>query len=279
MFAEKMEMYRKSINDFLENYLDSIKNKIEQNLFESMKYSLLSDGKRIRPILTLSVYDLLNKGEKTDEIYKFAAAVEMIHTYSLIHDDLPCMDNDTTRRGKPCNHVVYGEDIALLAGDALLTQAFEIISTASCEKLNPKNILKSVNFLADSVGSSGMISGQCFDIKLNDKNYGKKELLNIYNLKTSKLITASTIIGAILANRNNNEISAIKKFGENIGIVFQLVDDILDNETYNISLFKEPNINELIQNLTDDAINSIKEINGNTDFLESFAKFLASRVI
>lgn len=279
MFAEKMELYRKSINDFLENYLDSIKNKIEQNLFESMKYSLLSDGKRIRPILTLSVYDLLNKGEKTDEIYKFAAAVEMIHTYSLIHDDLPCMDNDTTRRGKPCNHVVYGEDMALLAGDALLTQAFEIISTASCEKLNPKNILKSVNFLADSVGSSGMISGQCFDIKLNDKNYGKKELLNIYNLKTSKLITASTIIGAILANRNNNEISAIKKFGENIGIVFQLVDDILDNETYNISLFKEPNINELIQNLTDDAINSIKEINGNTDFLESFAKFLASRVI
>lgn len=279
MFAEKMEMYRKSINGFLENYLDSIKNKIEQNLFESMKYSLLSDGKRIRPILTLSVYDLLNKGEKTDEIYKFAAAVEMIHTYSLIHDDLPCMDNDTTRRGKPCNHIVYGEDMALLAGDALLTQAFEIISTASCEKLNPKNILKSVNFLADSVGSSGMISGQCFDIKLNDKNYGKKELLNIYNLKTSKLITASTIIGAILSNRNNNEISAIKKFGENIGIVFQLVDDILDNETYNISLFKEPNINELIQNLTDDAINSIKEINGNTDFLESFAKFLASRVI
>lgn len=279
MFAEKMELYRKSINDFLENYLDSIKNKIEQNLFESMKYSLLSDGKRIRPILTLSIYDLLNKGEKTDEIYKFAAAVEMIHTYSLIHDDLPCMDNDTTRRGKPCNHIVYGEDMALLAGDALITQAFEIISTASCEKLNPKNILKSVNFLADSVGSSGMISGQCFDIKLNDKNYGKKELLNIYNLKTSKLITASTIIGAILANRNNNEISAIKKFGENIGIVFQLVDDILDNETYNISLFKEPNINELIQNLTDDAINSIKKINGNTDFLESFAKFLASRVI
>lgn len=279
MFAEKMEMYRKSINGFLENYLDSIKNKIEQNLFESMKYSLLSDGKRIRPILTLSVYDLLNKGEKTDEIYKFAAAVEMIHTYSLIHDGLPCMDNDTTRRGKPCNHIVYGEDMALLTGDALLTQAFEIISTASCEKLNPKNILKSVNLLADSVGSSGMISGQCFDIKLNDKNYGKKELLNIYNLKTSKLITASTIIGAILSNRNNNEISAIKKFGENIGIVFQLVDDILDNETYNISLFKEPNINELIQNLTDDAINSIKEINGNTDFLESFAKFLASRVI
>ena len=251
----------------------------QKTVLQAMNYSILAGGKRIRPILTLSVYDLLNKGEKTDEIYKFATAVEMIHTYSLIHDDLPCMDNDTTRRGKPCNHIVYGEDMALLAGDALLTQAFEIISTASCEKLNPKNILKSVNFLADSVGSSGMISGQCFDIKLNDKNYEKKELLNIYNLKTSKLITASTIIGAILANRNNNEISAIKKFGENIGIVFQLVDDILDNETYNISLFKEPNINELIQNLTDDAINSIKEINGNTDFLESFAKFLASRVI
>ena len=279
MFAEKMEMYRKSINDFLENYLDSIKNKIEQNLFESMKYSLLSDGKRIRPILTLSVYDLLNKCEKNDEIYKFAAAVEMIHTYSLIHDDLPCMDNDTTRRGKPCNHIVYGEDMALLAGDALLTQAFEIISTASCEKLNPKNILKSINVLANCVGSAGMISGQCFDIKLNSKNYDKKELLNIYNLKTSKLITASTIIGAVLADGNSEEISYIKKFGENIGIVFQLVDDILDNETYNISLFKEPNINELIQNLTDDAINSIKEINGNTDFLESFAKFLASRVI
>ena len=144
MFAEKMEMYRKSINDFLENYLDSIKNKIENNLFKSMKYSLLSGGKRIRPILTLSVYDLLNKYEKNDEIYKFASAVEMIHTYSLIHDDLPCMDNDTTRRGNPCNHIVYGEDMALLAGDALLTQAFEIISTASCEKLNPKNILKSV---------------------------------------------------------------------------------------------------------------------------------------
>ena len=279
MFAEKMEMYRKSINDFLENYLDSIKNKIEQNLFESMKYSLLPDGKRIRPILTLSVYDLLNKGEKTDEIYKFATAVEMIHTYSLIHDDLPCMDNDTTRRGKPCNHIVYGEDMALLAGDALLTQAFEIISTASCEKLNPKNILKSINVLANCVGSAGMISGQCFDIKLNGQNYDKKELLNIYNLKTSKLIAASTIIGAVLADGNNEEISYIKKFGENIGIVFQLVDDILDNETYNISLFKNPNVNELIQDLTYDAINAIKKINGNIEFLENFAKFLASRVI
>lgn len=279
MFAKKMESYRKSINDFLENYLDSIKNKIENNLFKSMKYSLLSGGKRIRPILTLSVYDLLNKYEKNDEIYKFASAVEMIHTYSLIHDDLPCMDDDITRRGKPCNHVVYGEDIALLAGDALLTQAFEIMSSVNNENINPKNILKSINVLANCVGSAGMISGQCFDIKLNGQNYDKKELLNIYNLKTSKLITASTIIGAVLADGNNEEISYIKKFGENIGIVFQLVDDILDNETYNISLFKEPNINELIKKLTCEAVNSIRKIDGNTGFLENFAEFLASRVI
>ena len=111
------------------------------------------------------------------------------------------------------------------------------------------------------------------------KNYDKKELLNIYNLKTSKLITASTIIGAILAGGNSEEISYIKKFGENIGIVFQLVDDILDNETYNISLFKEPNINELIKKLTCEAVNSIRKIDGNIGFLENFAEFLASRVI
>ena len=182
-------------------------------------------------------------------------------------------------RGKPCNHVVYGEDIALLAGDALLTQAFEIMSSVNNENINPKNILKSINVLANCVGSTGMISGQCFDIKLNGQNYDKKELLNIYNLKTSKLITASTIIGAVLADGNNEEISYIKKFGENIGIVFQLVDDILDNETYNISLFKEPNINELIKKLTCEAVNSIRKIDGNTGFLENFAEFLASRVI
>ena len=153
------------------------------------------------------------------------------------------------------------------------------MSSVNNENINPKNILKSINVLANCVGSAGMISGQCFDIKLNGQNYDKKELLNIYNLKTSKLITASTIIGAILADGNNEEISYIKKFGENIGIVFQLVDDILDNETYNISLFKNPNVNELIQDLTYDAINAIKKINGNIEFLENFAKFLASRVI
>ena len=140
VFKDKFDMYLSKFENYIEKYLDELKkNQVDDNLFESMKYSLTSKGKRIRPIIMMAFYELC--GGKSPEILKFALAIEMVHTYSLIHDDLPAMDNDTMRRGKPCNHVKFGEDIALLAGDALLTNAFELISSVNESEIESSKII------------------------------------------------------------------------------------------------------------------------------------------
>ncbi len=274
----KMEKYKNDFEKFLEKYLESL-SEVEETLFQSMKYSLISGGKRIRPVIMLATYELCGGGNQ-ELVYKFASAVEMIHTYSLIHDDFPCMDDDTMRRGKACNHIVYGEDSALLAGDALLTLAFEVVSSIDLNGSDKQNILKSINILAKAAGCRGMVSGQCFDLNLSNSNLNKEKLMKIYKLKTAALISATAEIGAVLSGATDEKIIAAKNYGENIGVCFQLVDDILDNETHNISLLLESGVTaeNLVKELTAYAKNELNVFEADTSFLKYFADFLTSRI-
>lgn len=273
---EKIKKYASETECFLKKYMLECKPYIDKKLFESMEYSLFSNGKRVRPVLMLAMYELC--GGKSDEIFKFAAAIEMIHTYSLIHDDLPCMDNDTFRRGKKCNHIVFGESTALLAGDALLTQAFELVSS-ECKDFDHKRVLKAINVLASCAGSSGMVSGQNMDLNLSLNDYTKEKLLNVYLLKTAKLIMASVKIGAILSGADENAVLCAENYGKNIGLVFQLVDDVLDNDFEKLKFFgKKRDVEDFVKKLTEDGKKYIDEIKGNSEFLKAFSDYLVSRI-
>ncbi len=194
-------------------------------LTQAMKYSLAGGGKRIRPVLMMEFYRLCGKSPK--DIIPFAVALECIHTYSLIHDDLPCMDNDDMRRGKPSSHIKFGEANALLAGDGLLTYAFEI--AAKAENIPSENAIKAINILASCAGYSGMIGGQIADLSLESKKtVTDDELKHMYTLKTGKLLEAACTMGCVLAGADNVKISAAESFAKNIGLAFQIVDDLLD---------------------------------------------------
>ncbi len=268
-FKFKLEKYKDKFENFLKSYVEQIKD-IDKKLLDSMKYSLFSGGKRIRPILMLATYEVC--GGKSEEIYRFASALEMIHTYSLIHDDLPCMDNDTLRRGISCNHIVFGEDIALLAGDSLLTYAFEIMSSCDNSEFNSNDIMKSIKILAFNSGCSGMINGQCLD--LNCKVSCIDELINIYSLKTACLISAAAEIGAVLAGASERKIVACRKYGKFLGLCFQIVDDIIDNEEFNLSFFKNPTATDLLKDFIEKAKNELDILDSDVSFLKDFADFL-----
>ena len=204
----------------------------DELLFEAMNYSLLAGGKRLRPLLMLETYRLFN-GNKEELVRPFAAALEMIHTYSLIHDDLPAMDNDDLRRGKPTNHKVYGEAVAILAGDGLLNLAAETVCKAFhyCETIDEyQRVGMAISALFSYSGASGMIGGQILDMLSEEGKEEKNEdfFKAMYDLKTGGLIKAAFVIGAILAGGSKEEIAAMEKTGRALGLVFQLQDDLLD---------------------------------------------------
>ena len=196
-------------------------------MIEAMNYSFLAGGKRLRPILMLETYRLF--GGRSKVIEPFMAAIEMIHTYSLVHDDLPAMDNDEYRRGKKTTHVVYGEAMAILAGDALLTYAFEAATKAlDIEPQNP-GIGKAIRILSAKAGIYGMVGGQTVDVESeNTCDMTKEKLDFIYRLKTSALIEASMMIGAVLAGATGNEQKIVEEVASKVGLAFQIQDDILD---------------------------------------------------
>ena len=195
-----------------------------ESLFSSVEYSLLAGGKRIRPFLVLSFCKLC--GGNTKSAVSFALALEMVHTYSLIHDDLPCMDNDDMRRGKPTNHRVYGEATALLAGDALLTEAFSIIANS---KNSDMQKVQAIKVLSENSGLLGMIGGQEIDLKSESKNIPLETLFELQERKTGKLIEAACLVGCIAAGSINDEKSkAAREFSKAFGLAFQITDDILD---------------------------------------------------
>lgn len=197
---------------------------IPDSLKESMNYSLQAGGKRIRPILLLAVMHEL--GHNHPDALKVAAAVEMIHTYSLIHDDLPSMDDDDLRRGMPTNHKVYGEAVAILAGDALVTYSFGLI--ARLKNVSSDEKVQLIDLMSVSAGAEGMVGGQILDIEGEEKKLELLELEQVHRLKTGALLTFSIIAGAILAQAKPETIMSLTRFGEHLGLAFQIQDDILD---------------------------------------------------
>jgi len=211
----------------LETFLPK-KSERPSSLHEAMRYAVLSGGKRIRPILALASCNAV--GGKEKDVLPSACAIELIHSYSLIHDDLPCMDDDDTRRGKPSCHKKFGEALALLAGDALLTLAFQVLS--SQDPKNSKRNLEITRGVAEAVGSSGMIGGQVADLEAQGKEVDLPTLEYINIHKTGALIAVSLKCGALAGGGTAQEVQALMRYGQYAGLLFQIVDDILDGEGY-----------------------------------------------
>jgi geranylgeranyl diphosphate synthase type II len=201
------------------------------HLFKAMRYSLMAGGKRIRPILTLAAFEASNSTDlPLEAAIPFACALECIHTYSLIHDDLPAMDDDDLRRGMPTCHKVFGEALAILAGDGLLTLAFELCSFHEKTYIAPETQLKAINLIAQAAGIRGMVAGQAADIQLEGKDISPQELDYIHTHKTGALLKASVVLGGLIAHADASAMQALADYGSHIGLAFQIRDDILDIE-------------------------------------------------
>lgn len=224
-FEKEFENTRRLVEAELEKYMNFAVMP-QKKVLDAMAYSLMAGGKRLRPVIMIMAARMCGADEKT--VMPFACAVEMIHTYSLIHDDLPAMDNDDLRRGKPTNHKKFGEAAAILAGDALLNMAFEITSEYSCEGVSDRQVLCAVSALSKAAGAMGMIGGQMIDIESENKELSLDELKNLHALKTGALIRASGVCAAVLAGADEAEIKAVDEYCLNLGIAFQIRDDILD---------------------------------------------------
>lgn len=285
--------YQNLIETALKNYLPQGKY-TEQTLIDSMEYSLMVGGKRIRPLLTLLFCELCNTDVSV--ALPFACAVEMIHTYSLVHDDLPCMDDDDYRRGKPSNHKVYGEDIATLCGDALQSLAFEImLSDHTVAKTTADRAAKAACTLAKYCGALGMVGGQVIDIENENKNAPIEILTEMDTKKTAALIKAACEMGCIVGGGNSQQIKAASDYAQSIGIAFQIVDDILDvtstsealgkpvfsdsdnNKSTYVSLLGIDKCKELVNEHTQKAIASLSAFDADTSALKELAFSLANR--
>lgn len=200
-----------------------------QDHIKALRYSLFAGGKRIRPILCLAAASAVGGETATEEdLLPIACALECIHTYSLIHDDLPAMDNDDLRRGKPTNHILYGEAGAILAGDGLLTWAFDLLSDTTYGNLDPEKRLRIIHVVARAAGSQGMVGGQALDIAHENTTFPFETLQTIHRSKTGALITASVLAGGIGAGANAQQLESLKSYGDKIGLAFQIVDDLLN---------------------------------------------------
>ena len=295
----QLKEYLKKVKGIIDNKLIEILDLISENtpeiLYKSMRYSLEAGGKRLRPILTYATAEALN-GNLNDALV-LGCAIEFIHTYSLIHDDLPAMDNDDLRRGKPTNHKVFGEAIAILTGDALLTEAFYILSNKNFfSSIDYEKLIQIINFLSKSVGSNGMVGGQVYDLIYEKKDVTENEVKNIHINKTAKLITASIYTGAVLSTEDNNTIEKLKNFGEKIGLAFQIIDDVLDLTTDSKTLGKDagsdlekekatyPKIfgieksREIAKGLMIDGLNDIKFLGEKGNILKGIANYFIERI-
>lgn len=284
-----LNIYKDKIEQWVRNYFN---NKPIENKFyiEPMTYSLKVGGKRIRPILMMITHNMYSKN--MDSVLPFAAAMEMIHTYSLIHDDLPCMDDDDLRRGKPTNHKVYGEAIATLAGDGLLNEAM-IIMFNECLDGDIKKIATGC-IISKAAGAEGMIKGQIIDIGSEGKKISEAELLEMHKNKTGALIKASIISGATLGGASQEHIKLLNEFGEKLGLAFQVKDDILDiegnqetlgktqsdldNEKTNfITMYGLEKCKDICTKLTEECYELLKQIDRDTEELAAITKFLLER--
>lgn len=291
-FKEELKNRVVNIEDLLNEYMPKVEG-YQNNIFDSMNYSLKAGGKRLRPILTLEACKLVGGNKK--DAYPFAVAIEMIHTYSLIHDDLPALDNDDLRRGRKTNHKVYGEAMAILAGDGLLNYAYEIMLRESLSKGEPEKYLKAINEIAKASGIYGMIGGQVVDIESEGKSIDMEKLDFIHMNKTAAIIIGCMRAGAIIGGASEEELENVTKYAKNIGLSFQIVDDILDivgdeaklgkkvgsdidNEksTYP-SLIGLEKSKETANKLIAEAKMSIDYINKDSEFLNNLADYIVDR--
>lgn len=277
---QKQSEFLFQFEDWLKSYLLASTN-LKNNSFllrDSQNYSLASGGKRFRPFLASLVFQLFSQDILT--VKNFCLALEMVHTYSLIHDDLPCMDNDDFRRGKPSNHRVFSEDISLLAGDGLLTDAFFLI--ADDKLLNADAKIKMIRLLSIKAGSAGMVAGQALDMKA-DKNLTFEELKAIHELKTANLIQAAAVGGGIAAGCTEAELHNISDFSYNLGMAFQIKDDLLDSsdnaqdfKSYVNLLGHAETVREL-QKHSDSALKALRSLGKNPVLLAELIEFNLKR--
>lgn len=260
---------------------------------QAARYSLLAGGKRVRAILTLAACELLGGNEAA--ALRFACAVEMLHCYSLIHDDLPCMDNDELRRGKPTTWKVYGYDMAVLAGDALMIFAFETAAKALALGGDPERVARAMGILAEKTGIYGMIGGQTVDVELTGKPVPEEQLSFIYRLKTGALLEASMRIGAVLAGAGKEEEETVERIAADVGMAFQIQDDILDlvstaevlgkpvlsdeknEKTTYVTLKGLEKAKAEVKTLSDRAADALNSLPGDKEFLGTLIKTLVDR--
>ena len=228
-----------------------------QPLRSAMRYSLLLPGKRLRPCLLLAAYHLLRDDWET--VIPFACALEMIHTYSLVHDDLPAMDDDALRRGKPTNHRVYGEDMAILAGDGLLNMAYETMLEAPYAQEHPAEALRAMQEIACRAGVRGMVAGQTLDVKLEGHTPSMESVRYIHLHKTADLLTAPVVAGLMLAGATEEQLEAGRAYGRGLGLAFQIIDDLLDLEGDVASLGKETGMDAQRGKMTWPAVRGVEQ--------------------
>ena len=292
-FKEEYQKRVNSIEEILKMYLPAQAG-YQKIITEAMEYSLMAGGKRIRPMLMGEFYKLF--GGEGRLIEPFMAAIEMIHTYSLVHDDLPAMDNDDYRRGRKTTHVVYGEDMGILAGDALLNYAFETACTAfDLEPDKSRVIGRALKILAEKAGIHGMIGGQVVDVKESGHSISADMLDFIYRLKTGELIESSVMIGAVLAGASEKEVLQVESVAAKVGMAFQIQDDILDvtsttemlgkpvhsdeknEKTTYVTLKGTDESGREVERLTTEALGELKELGRENEFLNKLLEWLVYR--
>lgn len=284
----------KEIEELIFSYLPAKEGK-QKKVIDAMHYSVMAGGKRLRPMLLQEAFYLFGgTGNKADA---FMAALEYIHNYSLIHDDLPAMDNDEYRRGRKTTHIVYGEDLAILAGDALLNYAYEVLAKALCAHPRDVGMVKAFAVFAKKAGIYGMVGGQCVDV-MNENRADAltmEEILFIHENKTAALIECALMCGALLAGANDEQVALMEQVGSNIGLAFQIQDDILDETstfealgkpigsdaknqkaTY-LSLMGTERAAEEVKRLSDEAVSILRGLKGKNEFLEELVLSLITR--
>lgn len=292
-FKAQLEKWNLLVNNALDDDL-VIFDGPGSNIYKAMKYSLMAGGKRLRPVLALSVCEMLG-GDRKD-VLPFACAIEMIHTYSLIHDDLPAMDNDDYRRGIPTNHKVFGDAMAILAGDALLNKAFELMlshTIADSDKLKVK--LEAMHIIAESAGAEGMVRGQVVDLESEGSAVPKETLEFMHRCKTGALIKAPVLASALICGATEIEYRQLLKYAENIGLAFQIKDDIMDvkgsmdkmgkaagrdaasNKSTYVTLFGVEEAEVLLDRTVNTAVDALGCFGERAEFLKAMALFIKDR--
>lgn len=290
-FKQELLTRQNYVQDLLQAQFDA--KAFPETIYESVRYSLLAKSKRIRPILVMEGAKCV--GGSAQAVEPLMCAIEMIHTYSLIHDDLPAMDDDDLRRGVPTNHVVYGEAMAILAGDALLNWAFEKALAGALQARDPKAWIKAIAALANAAGMQGMIGGQVVDILSEGKAPDEETLSYIHSHKTGALLKAAVTIGAIACGATKEELASLERYGDAIGLMFQIVDDILDEVGDSAALGKNVGMDKehgkmtypyvygmeasykKVRELYDEALTSLEPFGQKGEFLRALADYLVSR--